>query len=176
MNKPAETPSPLVLVGTIIAAHGIRGQVKLESYTENPRAIAEYGTLLDAKGTPLFKVSIKGQTGPHLIAEIEGITTRNHAETLIRTPLYISRALLPETEESEFYQHDLIGLKVRRADGTQFGTVLAVHNFGASDIVEITLTESKDTEMFAFTSATFPEVNIKEGYIVIDPPEVIKAE
>jgi len=158
-----------LLLGEIGAAQGLKGEVRLKSYTEDPAAIAAYGPLdTDARG-PIEIESVR-VTPKALIARIKGVTTREGAEALNRTKLYLSRARLPESEEDEWYQADLIGLAVVGEDGEPLGRLIAVHNFGASDIIEINREGGKNV-LVHFTEATVPKVDIAGGQIVLVPPE-----
>jgi 16S rRNA processing protein RimM len=165
-----------VLVGEIGAAQGLKGEVRLRSYTQEPADIAAYGPLQDEAGTRIFEIERVRVTPKALIARIKGVTTREGAEALNRTKLYLPRAALPEREEGEWYVADLIGLAAVGADGASLGTVVAVHNFGASDIVEIAPEDGAPTLLVAFTDANVPEVDIEAGRIVVIPPEELEAE
>lgn len=165
---------PLVCVGEIIAAHGIRGEVKIRCHTDNPEDIATFGALSDGNKR-LFKLHITGKTPQGVIARIEGVADRNAAELLVHTKLHVEKKRLPAPAKGSYYHDDLVGLTVTLASGEAFGTVLAVHNFGAGDILEITLAESGKAEMFSFTPATFPVVDVAAGKLVISPPEVLEA-
>jgi 16S rRNA processing protein RimM len=164
-----------VLVGEIGAAQGLKGEVRLRSYTQEPADIAAYGPLQDEAGARSFEIEQVRVTPKALIARIKGVTTRESAEALVRTKLYLPRAALPEREEGEWYVADLIGLAAVGADGAPLGTVVAVHNFGASDIVEIA-PESGPTLLIAFTDANVPEVDTEAGRIVVVPPEEFEEE
>ena len=166
----------MVLVGKIVGAHGLRGQVKVHSYTANPRDIANYGTLYDQAGKLTYKLKIMGDSKDGLLANVRGITERNQAEILRGTELYIPRGALPDTAEDEFYIEDLIGLRVQLEDGTLFGTIKAMLNYGAGDLAEIKLPDQPKTELFLFNHATFPVIDLKEGILVIHPPEIIETD
>lgn len=167
----------LICLGKIIAAHGIRGQVKVASYTENPEDITAYGALSDATGQRTFELTIVAFQNKHLLAKVKGVTDRNEAENLRGIELYVPRERLPETTEGEYYQTDLVGLEARlTTDNTVYGTIKAVHNFGAGDLLEVQLTGSKKAEFLSFTKETVPEINIAEGYLTLTPPEEIVAK
>jgi 16S rRNA processing protein RimM len=165
-----------VLVGEIGAAQGLKGEVRLRSYTQVPADIAAYGPLQDETGTKRIEIEHVRVTPKAVIARIKGVTTREAAETLNGTKLYLSRAVLPEREEDEWYVADLIGLEAVDADGTQIGTVVAVHNFGASDIVEIAPAGEGPSLLIAFTDAAVPEVDLEAGRVVVVPPEELEDE
>ena len=159
----------VLLLGEIGAAQGLKGEVRLKSYTEDPAAIAGYGPLDTDDRGPIEIESIR-VTPKALIARIKGVTTREGAEALNRTKLYLPRDRLPESEEDEWYQADLIGLAIVGEDGAPLGRLVAVHNFGASDIIEISRDGGKNV-LVHFTEATVPKVDIAGGNIVLIPPD-----
>ena len=158
-----------VVLGIITGPHGIRGDVKLKSFTEDPEAIAQYGQLDTADGKRLEITSLKPAKAG-FIARIKGIGDRNQAEALKGTELRLSRDRLPEPEEEEFYHADLVGLTATTSDGQTFGDVIAVHDFGAGDLLEIRLAGNGDTVLIPFKLATVPEIDIAVGRIVVMPP------
>jgi 16S rRNA processing protein RimM len=159
--------SDRVLMGAIIGAHGIRGQVHVKSFAAEPKDIASYGPLEDARGHA-FALTLKGGADDVLIASVDGVTDRDAAEKLKGTELFVKRAALPATEDEEFYHADLVGLEVRLGDSSVFGTVRAVHDYGAGVSLEIAR-EDGDV-MTPFTKAAVPVVDVAGGFIVLDPP------
>ncbi|MCU0791039.1 MAG: ribosome maturation factor RimM [Nitratireductor sp.] len=158
-----------ILVGKFGAAVGLKGEVRLQSFTAEPEAIAGYRTLALDDGSRVRIASLRPQ-GNVLVARIEGVNDRNAAERLTGRELFIDRAELPETEdEDEFYLADLVGLEVRDVSGAKTGVVAAVHNFGAGDILEIRPV-SGPVFMAPFTKAAVPDVKIAEGHLVFVPP------
>src|SRR5262245_1892876 len=125
-----------VLVGAIAGAHGLRGEVRIKSFTDDPAAVARYGPLSDESGERQFKLSITGHTKGGVIACIEGISSRTVAEALRGLRLYVPRSALPATPVDEYYRVDLIGLRVELADGSEFGRIADVQNYGAGDVLE----------------------------------------
>lgn len=174
-QAPSSTEVPLVAIGVITGAHGIRGQVKLRSFTSDPYDIATYAPLLNASGTKQYDVQVDGETKQGLIATIKGIKDRNAAELMKGTELFIDKNKLPEPSEEEFYYDQLIGLDVRDAAGASLGRVAALYNFGAGDILEVKLTAGHK-EMYPFTKQSFPQVHIDKGYVLADLPEIIDAK
>lgn len=160
-----------VLLGQIVAAHGVRGHVLVRTYTDAPEDIATYGALEDESGELQFELSVVRNTPKGVVARIAGVDDRTAAEALRGTRLYIDRERLPPTGEEEFYYSDLIGLKVERADGTSMGEVVAVYNFGAGDILEIRSAGAvRNTEMVPFTRAFVPEIDLSAGRLTVAMP------
>ncbi|MDJ0512354.1 MAG: ribosome maturation factor RimM [Methyloceanibacter sp.] len=164
----------LLLVGEIGAAQGLKGEVRLRSYTQEPTDIAAYGPLRNEAGTKTIEIDRIRVTPKALIARIKGVTTREAAEALNRTKLYISREALQQPADDEWYVADMIGLTAVSPEGARLGTVVAIHNFGASDILEIVPDEGP-SYLVAFTDDTVPEVAISKGQLVLVPPEEIEA-
>ena len=158
-----------VVLGIITSAHGIRGEVKLKSFTENPEAIASYGPLATKTGGTLEIEWLKPSKNG-FIARIKGVSDRNQAEALRGTELRVDRKKLPEPDEEEFYYADLIGLRADTPDGDVYGKVIAVHDFGAGDLLEIQLDGSSKTELIAFTAEAVPPIEVANGRIVVAPP------
>lgn len=172
--------SQRVLVGVVAAPHGVRGLVKVKSYTAEPDAIAGYGPLTDETGKRrlgLHVMSAAAGGQGTLICRIEGVGDRDAAEALKGLRLYVERAALPAPEAEEYYQADLIGLAAELADGTGFGRVVAVLNHGAGDILEIDRGEGRPRVVdLPFTRAVVPVVDIAGGRVVVDPPpELLEA-
>jgi 16S rRNA processing protein RimM len=162
-----------VLLGEIGAAQGLKGEVRLRSYTQEPTDVAAYGPLHDETGAKLIEIERLRVTPKALIARIKGVTTREAAEALNGTRLYLPRAKLPARAEEEWYVADLIGLEAVDAQGAAIGTVVAVNNYGASDIIEIAPQGGGPSLLIPFTETVVPEVDIEGGRIVVVPPEEI---
>ena len=154
-----------VCVGKIIGAHGVRGLVKLKSFTENPRDLTAYGALMDDSSMEV-KIDILSGGEKELIARIDGVEDRSRAETYKGKSLYIDRAALPEATEHEYYHADLVGLTALSHDGRHIGTVTALHNFGAGDILEIE-NDAKDTTLLPFTRAFVPHIDLEHRQITL---------
>jgi len=167
--------SALVCVARIGAAHGVRGAVKLWTFTEDPFAVRRYGPLLAKDGKRQFEVAQAREARDHLVATFKGVTTRDEAERLNGIELYVARAKLPATDEDEYYHTDLIGLAAVTTAGDALGRVLAIHNFGAGDIIEIA-PPTGTTMLLPFTDAVVPEVDITGGRVVIALPQEIEGE
>ena len=159
-----------MLMGVITGAHGVRGLVRVKSFTAEPAHLAAYGALEDAEGERRFALELAGAIKGVLLARLPGVADRDAAERLKGTRLYLPRAALPDPGEEEYYHADLLGLAVVRSDGTVFGRVKAVHDFGAGDSLEIERAEG-GIVLVPFTSATVPVVDITAGRLVLEPPE-----
>ena len=166
---------PRVCLGVITGAHGVRGLVRLKSFTAKPEAVADYGPLEDEAGARRFDLVVQSRAKGHLIASIDGVSDRDAAEGLRGVHLYVDRAALPEPDEpEEFYHADLIGLAVETADGQAYGAVRTVEDFGAGDVIEIELAAGGAVAL-PFTRAIFPLVDLPNGRLVVDPPEETEA-
>ena len=159
-----------ICVAQIGAAHGTRGEVRLWSFTADPAAVKDYGPLESEDGTAQFKIEALRPAKDHLVARLSGISDRAQAERLTNLRLYVPRERLPQTAPEEFYHADLIGLRVEGLDGGEIGTVVAIQNFGAGDLLELRAIGESQTVLLPFTAATVPVVDIAGGRVVIDPP------
>jgi len=164
-----------VCVARIGAAHGVRGAVKLWTFTEDPFAATRYGPLATKDGTRAFEVAQAREGKGHLVATLKGVTTRNDAERLNGIELYVAREKLPATDEGEYYHADLIGLAAVTAADEPLGKVIAIHNFGAGDIIEIAPPKGA-TMLLPFTNAVVPTVDIAGGRVVIELPQEIQGD
>jgi 16S rRNA processing protein RimM len=162
-----------ICVARIGAPHGVRGQVRLWTFTEDPFAVCDYGPLATKDGKRSFEVDDVREAKGHLVATLKGVASREDAERLNGVELYVPRDALPDTEEGEYYHADLIGLAAVNAAGETIGRVVAMHDFGAGDIIEIAPPEGA-TLLLPFTDAVVPTVDIKAGHVVIElPGEII---
>ena len=159
-----------VCVAQIGAAHGVRGEVRLKSFTEDPLNVTRYGALETEDGRR-FEIEAVRPARDVLIARLKGVGDRSAAAALKNIRLYVPRERLPQPADDEFYQADLVGLAAQTRDGAPFGTVKAVHNFGAGDLLEIEPAAGGATVMLPFTATTVPVVEIANGRIVVTPPE-----
>jgi 16S rRNA processing protein RimM len=159
-----------ICLGQIGAPHGVRGEVRLHSFTANPGAIAAYGPLETEDGR-VFEIESLRPAKHALVAKLSGVADRDAAERLANTKLYVPRERLPEpVEADEFYHADLIGLRAVDPAGRECGTVVAVHNFGAGDLIELRTPNSAQTELLPFDAVTVPEVNIAQGFLIVEIP------
>lgn len=174
--SPHHTSNPdWVLLAAIAAPHGVKGRVKVKSFTEPAHAFAQYSHLTDAQGRPV-RLKLTGEAGGMPVVEIEGLTSREEAELWRGRTIGVLRQYLPVLEDDHtFYAVDLIGMAVVGEDGAPFGTVRNVANFGAGDLLEITLVSGKE-EFFAFTHATFPAIDPAARRVTIVPPHILGSQ
>jgi 16S rRNA processing protein RimM len=158
-----------ICVGIVTGPHGVRGAVRIKSFTERPEDVAAYGPLGDESGKKSFDLQLIGAAKGVMIGRFAGVDDRNRAEALRGQHLYLPRAALPPPQDDEYYHADLIGLAAVLADGTELGRVRAIHDFGAGDTLEIERNSAAPV-MVPFTRAAVPVVEIEAGRLVIDPP------
>ena len=167
----ADISSKRLLMGRIGAPHGIKGEVRIQSFTEEPLALADYGPLSTNKPGLVIEIETARATTNVLVARLKGVADRTAAEKLNGVELYVDRDKLPPTaEEDDYYHADLIGLDVRLNDGSVLGQVTAIPNFGAGDLLEVRDARTGDTFLYPFTKAVVPEVHIAEGYLIVEVP------
>jgi 16S rRNA processing protein RimM len=164
-----------ICIARIGAAHGVRGAVKLWTFTEDPLAVKAYGPLLTKDGARQFEIATAREAKGHLVATLKGIATREEAERLNGLELYIAREILPATEEDEYYHADLIGLAAVTTANEPLGRVIAIHNYGAGDIIEIAPPHGA-TMLLPFTHSVVPSVDLAGGRVVIEPPAEIEGD
>jgi 16S rRNA processing protein RimM len=159
-----------VLLAAVMGAQGLKGEVKAKLFTDAPDALPRYGVLHTKAGRKLKITAYRPtKTGEAVIA-FEGVSDRNAAEALKGTELFVDRSALPQAGEDEFYHADLIGLEARDSEGRVLGKVSALHNYGASDVIELVRPDG-DSVLLAFSKETVPVLNIAAGYIVVAVPE-----
>ena len=164
-----------VCIAQIGAAHGVRGEVRLRAFTEDPLGVTGYGPLETEDGRRIEIETVR-PAKDMLVARLKGIVDRDAAEALTNLRLYVARERLPEPADDEFYYADLIGLAAKTLDGAPFGSVKAVHNFGAGDLLEIEPAAGGPTLMLPFSAATVPTIDIAGGEIVVVPPAEVAAD
>src|SRR6202521_1354441 len=165
----------LICIARIGAAHGVRGAVKLWTFTQDPLAVTQYGPLLTKDGARSFEVATAREAKGHLVATLKGVATREEAERLNGLELYVAHEKLPATDEDEYYHADLIGLAAVTPADEPLGRVIAIHNFGAGDIIEIAPPRGS-TMLLPFTNAVVPTVDLRGGRVVIELPEEIEGD
>jgi 16S rRNA processing protein RimM len=159
-----------VCVGAIAGAFGVRGEAKIKSFTDDPAAIATYGPLETEDATRRFDVKVTRTVKGGFAARLSGVSTREEAEVLKGTRLYVDRAVLPPPDEDEFYYADLLGLRVEDESGTVLGKVKAVQEFGAGDMIEYLPAEGGESVLLLFTREIVPTVDVAGGRIIVIPP------
>ena len=160
-----------IVVGTLSGAFGVHGEVRLKSYCAQPEAIAAYAPLHDGTGRAYDTIRLTGQTRGAFTARVSGIATREEAEALKGTDLYADRDRMPAPDEDEYYYSDLIGLTVVDTGGAEIGTVKAVFDHGAGDLLEVQRSGGGETALLPFTRANVPTVDLSAGRMVVDPPD-----
>jgi len=158
-----------VCLGVVTAPHGVKGMVRVKSFTAEPEALARYGPIENEAGVRV-SLTVTGVAKGVLLAEIDGIDDRDAAERLKGTRLYLPRDLLPPPEDEEYYHADLLGLAASLGDGTELGRVAAIHDFGAGATIEIAPATGAPI-LVPFTRAAVPVVDLEGGRIVVAPPE-----
>ena len=156
-----------ICVAQIGPAHGTRGEVRIKSFTADPMAVIGYGVLETEDGTATFEIESLRPAKSHWVAQLRGVRDRNAAERLANVKLFMPRDRLPAAETDEFYHADLIGLAAVTTDGRALGTVVAIHDFGAGDILELRPPVGGTTIMLPFTEAFVPAVDIAGRRIVV---------
>lgn len=163
-----------ICVGVITSVNGVKGYVKIRSFTDNPQDLANFKKLFDESNKE-YQINIITLKKDYIIAGIEGVASRNDAEKLRNTRLYIKRSELPSAGSNEFYHADLMGLDAKLKNGTNFGVVKGVVNFGAGDILEIYDLNSEKTIYYPFTKQFVPEINLEKRHILLEPLEEVLA-
>ena len=167
---------PDICIGVITSVHGVKGYVKIRTFTNKPTDVTSFNNVYDEDGNT-YKVSVVFPKKDYLIAAIEGINNRNQAEPLRNTKLYIKRSELPTPKNNEFYHADLLGMEARSSDDSKFGIVKNVVNFGAGDILEIYDITSEKVVYYPFKKQYVPTIDINQRYITVNPlEEVITAD
>ena len=175
MTASTETPKRLK-IGVIPSPHGVRGTVKVRSFTEDPDAFVEYGDVTTHDGNRTFEIAIVGDAKGTLLCEIEGINDRDDAEALRGIELYVLREALPDNlDDDEFYASDLLGLETRDAAGEITGVIRGINDHGAGDIVDVLHQDGK-VRSYEFSASNFPDIRLGDGYVVLSPPAEVTAQ
>lgn len=160
----------LLLLGRVAGAFGVRGEVRITAYGEDPLALLSYKTLVREDGSPGLTLTSGRAAKGGLIVRAKEVETREQAEALRGVRLFVPREALPEPEEDEFYHADLIGLTVETPEGATLGKIKALQNFGAGDMLEVELPVGRATFFLPFTREVVPEVRLKDGRVIAVPP------
>jgi 16S rRNA processing protein RimM len=164
-----------VLLAAVIGAQGLKGAVRVKTFTADPDALSRYGVLHDASGKRYEITAFRLNKPGEAVISFKAISTREAAEALKGTELFVTRDALPAAEEDEFYHADLIGLEAFDSEGRLIGKVAAIYNFGASDVIAIARADG-DEVLLAFTRETVPQIDIKAGRITIAVPAYDEGE
>ena len=163
--------SDLICIGAIAGAFGVSGEVRLKSFCAEPTDIATYGPLMTEDGSRQFLITLTRPIAGGLGARIKGISTKEEADALRGTSLFVHRDRLPSLPDDEFYHADLIGLQAFDTGGLLVGKVTAIHNHGAGDIIEISPPGHKSALLLPFSKTIVPNVDIAAGRLIVDLPE-----
>jgi 16S rRNA processing protein RimM len=165
--------TPLILVGRVAGAFGVRGEVRITSYTAEPLALAGYGTLLREDGQAALTLAGARAAKGGIVARAREVETREQAEALRGLKLFIPRTVLPEPDEDEFYIADLVGLEVRDLEGDVLGRVRSVRDFGAGDLLEIQPPQG-ESWWLPFTRDAVPELRMDDGWLAAARPDEVE--
>lgn len=160
-----------VCVGSIAGAFGVRGEVRLKSFCADPEAIADYGPLFTEDGARSFTLRLTRPVAGGFGARLSGVATKEEADALRGTNLYADRSRLPALPDDEFYHADLIGLEVFDTGGARLGTIRAIHNHGAGDLLEVLAPGRRQPLLVPFTLAVVPTVDLARKRVIADLPE-----
>jgi 16S rRNA processing protein RimM len=164
-----------ILLGVVIGAQGLSGEVRVKTFTEIPERLAAYGPLRTPEGRVLEIATARIIKADVIAVRFKGVDNRSAAEALSRTKLVISRGSLPATDQDEFYHADLIGLRAQDNEGRVLGEIRAIHNFGAGDVIEIKR-DDKSTLLMPFTKEFVPQIDLANGYVMVSEPVDMDAE
>ena len=171
MSAPPNDSDERVLLGRISGAHGLKGEVKIATFTAEPEDVAAYGPLTSADGSVTFEIaSLRPTAGSAVIARLRGVANRDDAERLRGTELFVPRSVLPPADEDEYYHSDLVGLSAITPDGEPLGEIVTVQNFGAGDLLELRLSNGRQTLLIPFESVHVPKVDLEAKRITIIIP------
>lgn len=164
-----------VLLGVVIGAQGLGGEVRVKTFTESPERLTAYGPLRTDDARALEVIATRIIRADVIAVRFKGIDNRSTAEALAGTKLFIPRNAFPATDRDEFYHTDLIGLRAQDNEGRVLGEIRAIHNFGAGDVVEIERND-KSTLLLPFTNEFVPQINLGDKFVVVSEPVDIEAE
>ena len=165
------TEDERICVGAVSGARGVRGELRIKPFTDDPKHVGAYGPVETEDGTRVLTLTGLKAKGDEVTAWAKEVKSRDEAMALKGTRLYVAKAHLPASQEDEFYYADLVGLAAITKDEDDIGQVIAVHDFGAGDVLEIRLAQEKREVMVPFTKDCVPEVDVPGGKVVIDPPD-----
>jgi 16S rRNA processing protein RimM len=164
-----------VLLAAILGAHGLKGEVRLKTFTAAPEKLGAYGPLHAKDGRAFTPASLRAVKDGEAVASFEEIASRDAAEKLKGVELFVARSALPPIAAEEFYHADLVGLEAEDSLGRRLGKVAAIHNYGASDVLVIARDDGGEV-LIAFTRENVPEVDVKSGRLVLAVPDEVDTE
>ena len=170
---PDRSSDPFIVLARVGAPNGVRGAVRLKLFGDDPASLVEYGPLQrsDGKGHLAISTMRPGKTSDVVVVSFDGITSREAVAAINGVELGLPRSLLPDVEgEDDFYHADLIGLEVRLRDSSRFGEIVQVADYGAGDLLDVKPDRGGPSVLVPFTKAFVPEVNVRDGHVVIEPP------
>lgn len=162
----ANTPAQICL-GVIVGSKGLRGEIRIKSYTEDPQDVAAYGPVVTSDGRTLT-LAVTGSGAGVTIAKVDGVNDRTAADALKGLEFFVDRSALPPPGADTLYQADLIGLQAERTDGESLGAVTAFHNYGAGDVMEVKSADGEEV-LIPFTEAAIAEVDMAGRRILVTP-------
>lgn len=162
-------PAERLCVGIVTGVKGLRGEVRIKSFTDQPKDMTAYGPLTDEAGARTYDLRVVAMAKGQLIARLAGVDNRNAAEALKGTRFYVPRGALPATDTDEFYEADLVGLRAVLVSGATLGTVRGVADYGAGPVLEIGAEDGGEV-LVPFTQAVVPHIHVDTGRLIIDPP------
>ncbi len=165
-----------ILVGRFGAPHGVRGEMRLQSFTGEPRAIADYGPLQAADGRRFELAGVRSVKDNMLVARVTGVMDRDAAAALTNLELYVARSALPPPDEDEFYVADLVGMSALDGEGRMLGTVVDVPNYGGGDLVELRPPRGGETMLLPFTKDVVPTIDFAGRILMIVPPKEVSED
>ncbi len=175
-DSPQPKENDRVCIGVVTGVHGLKGLIRVKPFTETPEAVAAYGSVETEDGSRRLKLEVANRAGKGQVAvRVAGITDRETAAALKGQRLHVRRGHLPPPDADEFYHADLIGLAVERASGVSVGTVRAIYDFGAGDVLEIA-DETGAIIMVPFTRDAVPEIDLTAGRIVVADAHIDMSE
>lgn len=164
----------LLLVARVAGAFGVKGEIRITTFTDDPLALARYKALLRRDGSTALTITSARIAKSGVVARAKEVATREEAEALRGLQLFISRDILPPPEEDEFYLADLIGMAIVAPDGAAIGSVKSVHDFGAGDLIEVLPEGGGATWWLSFTREAVPEVRLADRVLVAVPPAEVE--
>ncbi len=163
-----------VCLGRAIGARGLKGEVRIKTFTQDPLAIGNYGPLQNEAGVRQFEISNVKAIKDGVVARLKGVSTREEADALKGVEFYVERARLPDiSDDSTYYFEDLIGMVAINENGSALGQVVSVQNFGAGDLLEVRPATGGATVLVPFTKEIVPDIDREAGWMLMQPPEGI---